>query len=448
MALITSQATTVWDTGYNGNLIIINNTGTNYSLNWKIICTLPVNSSITWSDSFNISSSANKVILTPKSYVTPLNTNVTLNTTFGGSGKIPTSFEFFSTVGPTPIPPTPIPPTPTPIPPTPTPPTPIPPTPIPPTPTPIPPTPTPGTNNQRRVAYLGYWFSDNDIPKIVSDLKSANVTHLLLTFIVQPDNTKPLTGSNYMLDAFKALSLTNQKLLTSNFKVGISLGGAINIPVPYSLTFINSNCYYYNNPQKYAQDYYNLVKGTGLENYFDLDIEGINDLFTECADFIGNVCKELKRLNPKCEISHAPQPPYFCSNFGNVYSIIYKNYNQYFNWFNIQYYNNGSCGNFEQIFIKSYENVAPGTSVLELINKGYDPKYLVMGKTIAGESDSSNGYIPLNDLSNMVKQAFQTPSLNNWSQKGGEMIWYYNTGSLNSDNNKQLLNYFGTISKY
>ena len=439
--MITSKETIVWETGYNGVLTINNNTTNNYLLNWKIICTLPVNSSITWSDSLDIISgnSQNKVTLSPKKYVNNLQQNTTLTISFGGNGKMPKSFEFItaSTPMPTPTPvPTPM-PTPTRV-----------PTPVP-TPTRVPtPVPTPGVNSQRRVVYLGYWFSDSDIAKIVSDLKTANITHLLLTFIVQPDNTKPLTGKNYMLDAFKALTPNNQKLLTSNFKVGVSLGGAINMPAPYSLTFLNSNCYYYNNPQKYAQDYYNLLKGTGLENYFDLDIEGINDKFSECADFIGNVCKELKRLNPICEISHAPQPPYFCQNFGYVYDLIYKNYKQYFNWFNIQYYNNNLCQNFDQLFIKSYQNAAPDTSILELINRGYDPSYLVAGKTVFGESDSNNGYIPLSDLSNIIKQAFNTPSLNQWCKTGGEMIWYYNTGSLNSDNNKQLLNYFVTISKF
>jgi len=431
MVSITSQATTVWETGYNGMLTIINNTNNNYLSNWKIICTLPVNSSITWSDSLDISSvnSQNQVTLSPRSYVNPLNSNTTLKIAFGGGGKIPTSYKFVSTVGPTPIPPTP---------------NPIPPTPLPPIPTP----PTPGVNNQRRVVYLGYWFSDSDIPRIVSDLKGANVSHLLLTFIVQPDNTKPLTGTNYMLDAFKSLTPANQKLLTSNFKVGVSLCGAINVPVPYSLTFCNTNCYYYNNPQKYAQDYYNLVKGTGLENYFDLDIEHINDKFNECADFIGNVCKELKRLNPSCEISHAPQPGYFTSQYGNVYTLIYQNYKQYFTFFNYQMYNNGVSNSFEQIFIKSDLAVAPGTSINELIMLGIDPSYLNVGKTVFGESDSNNGYVPLSEMVNIIKQAFNTHVLDKWCETGGEMIWYYNTGNLNSDNNKQLLNYFSTISKF
>ena len=251
-----------------------------------------------------------------------------------------------------------------------------------------------------------------------------------------------------MLDAFKALTPANQDLLRKNFKVGVSLGGAINVPVPYSLTFCKPNCYYYNNPQKYAQEYFNLVKEAGLQNYFDLDIEGINDKFTETATFLGEVCKELKRLNPSCEISHAPQPPYWCQNFGYIYDLIYKNYKQYFDWFNIQYYNNGPCQTFDQIFIKSYPNVAPNTSILELINRGYDSNYLVVGKTIQGESDSSNGYIPLPDLTNIVKQAFQTPSLSSWCKIGGEMVWYYNVQGQNVEQNKQVLNYFGTISKF
>ena len=228
------------------------------------------------------------------------------------------------------------------------------------------------------------------------------------------------------------------------------MGGATSIPVPYSNTFSPSNSYYFNNPKKYAQDYYNLVNTASLNNYFDLDIEHINDKFDETAIFLGEVCKELRNLNPKCEISHAPQPPYFCPQYGNVYNLIYKNYNQYFDWFNIQYYNNGPSNTFEQIFIKSYQNVAPNSSVLELINSGMKASYLVVGKTIKGESNPDNGYVDLIEMSNIIKQAFKTDSLKEWSNTGGEMIWYFNTQQtpIETGNNKDLLNYFSTISKF
>ena len=456
MVLITSQSTSVWPTGYNGILTIFNNTNVNYFSNWNIICTLPLNSTITWSDSLNISTinSKNQVTLTPRSYVSALAPGVSLSIQYGGSGIIPTIFQFVS--GTDPVSPT--------------------------GPTgssgPSGPTGSSGTtgntgrtgstgktgptgttgvtgttgptglNNQKRVVYLGYWFLDSDIPTIVQNLKTANVTHILLTFILQPSYTQALNGDSYMLGAFKSLSPANQKLLTNNFIVGMSIGGATNGCVPFSNTFAPTNAYYYNNPAKYAQDIFNMVKGTGLENYFDLDIENINDMFPQCADFLGNVCKELRNLNPKCIISHAPQMPYVTPQYGNVYNLIYNNYKQYFNFWNCQFYNNGLSQTYEQIFIKSDPSAGLNTSILELINSGIDPSYLVMGKTVLGESPPSGGYIDLVTLAGYVQQAFKNPSLSGWAKNGGCMIWYYSSQQpLNSANNNSVTNYFSTISK-
>jgi hypothetical protein len=298
----------------------------------------------------------------------------------------------------------------------------------------------------KQVVYIGYWLSNANVPTMVSQLKSAGITHVLLTFIVQPDVTEPLTGTNYMLSSFLALTSTNQALLTSNFKVGVSLGGSNEMPNPYSNTFIPTTSYYYNNSVQYAQDYYNLVKGTGLENYFDLDIEMIKDQFPACATFIGNVCKELKTLNPNCMISHAPQTPYFYSRYGNVYNLIYNNYNQYFDWFNIQMYNNGEQNTFEQIFIQSATTNAPKTSVTELMEAGIDPSYIVIGKSVGGTA--STGYVPFPTLTTIVEQAFSTPSLSAWTSSGGEMIWLYDSQNLNDSNNALLLAYFTALSSY
>ena len=443
MVSISCNPTSVWTNGFNALFIIKNDSNINYGSNWNISC--PSSGfSITWCDFMKIAVSGDKIILTPQNYVNPLNANSILNGNFGGTGIIPKIFTFNSgSVVPIPVPITPVVPV-VPVVPV----TPI--TPVPITPVPVTPiVPSSGVNKQRRVVYLGYWLSDSDVPRIVSDLKNANVTHALLTFITHPDNKKPLTTSGSMIEAFKSLTPANQKLLTtSSFKLGVSICGALQVQVPYSLTFCKSECYYFNNPQKYAQDIFNFVKGTGLENYVDLDIEHINDKFEETATFIGEVCKELKRLNSRCEISQANQQPYFCSSFGNVYDLIYKNYKQYFDWLNMQIYNNGPSNNFEQIFVKSHEGFAPNTSVLELINRGLDVSYLVIGKTIENESNSENGFIPLQEMTNIVKTAFNTPSLKSWSQQGGLMVWYFSSQNLNSENNKQVLNYLKTTSQF
>ena len=74
--------------------------------------------------------------------------------------------------------------------------------------------------------------------------------------------------------------------------------------------------------------------------------------------------------------------------------------------------------------------------------------YLLVGKTIRGESNPDNGYVDLTEMSNIVKQAFQTESLKEWSNTGGEMLWYFNVEVQNVEQNKQVLNYFKTISEF
>ena len=455
MVIITSKQTDAWSTGFNATLSINNNTTNNYGSNWSITCTLPLNSNITWCDSLKFTSinSKNQITLFPQIYTNNLSANYILNANYGGTGQMPTNFVFNSGTTPTPpqprpptpIPPTPIPPTPTP--PTPTPPTPIPPTPIPPTPpTPIP---TPGVNNQKRIVYIGYWLTDSVIQPMVTALKNANVTHLILTFITQPDYTKPLNASQSMLSAFQSLQSTNQSLLLNNFKVGISVGGALGMPVPFSLTFSQTKSYYYNNPSQYAIDIYNILKGSGLEKYIDLDIEGINDMFPQTATFIGEVCKKYKSLVPGCIIGSAPQLPYFCPQYGNVYNLIYQNYNQYIDYFFLQYYNNGPANTFQQLFIQSDSSVAPKTSVSELIASGIDPKFIIVGKTVSGESNTANGYVDLpTTMTGIIKQAFNTASLGIWCKTGGEGVWYYNSQNVMDMNNTALQSYFNSISKF
>jgi chitinase len=218
------------------------------------------------------------------------------------------------------------------------------------------------------------------------------------------------------------------------------------MPCPYSKTYAKGS-YYENKPEQYAKDYYNLVKGTGLEYYFDLDIEciDVNDDFLICSDFIGNVCKQLKILSPKCEISHAPQTPYFTSQYGNIYNLIYQNYKKYFDWFNIQFYNNGPSQTYEQIFIESDDTSAPKTSVLELIKAGIDASYIVIGKTIQGESPPDGGYVDLNIMKNYVCKAYSDPVFVNWKNNGGVMIWFYDSQFKNIPNNKMVLDYFSYI---
>ena len=287
-------------------------------------------------------------------------------------------------------------------------------------------------NSQRRVIYIGYWLSDADIPGLVDAWRAANITHVLLTFITQLDPTQPLSEAYSMTLAFKDLSPANQDLLVENFVVGVAYGGASAMPIPYSDTFALPTSYYRpvseggKGAEGLAADLVQLC-GSKLNRYYDLDIEGINQIpdNTPTSIFLGEVCQALKNLVPSCVISHAPQTPYFTEAWGNVYLNLYTEYSQYFDWFNIQYYNNGPSDTYEQIFVSS----ADDTAVLQLINAGIDPSYIVVGKPV-NASEGMEGFVPLPTLATYFSEAFQStdPQIQAWTRStGGAMIWYYNT---------------------
>jgi hypothetical protein len=308
-------------------------------------------------------------------------------------------------------------------------------------------------NIQRRVIYVGYWISNADVPSLVDKWLAANITHILFTFVTQPDYTQPLSEAYSMTLAFKELSPANQDLLVQNFVVGVSYGGAAAMPVPYSNTFDQPTSYYGpsgkgNGAAGLAAD---LIKicGTKLNRYYDLDIEGISQIpdNTPTVNFLGAVCQALKSQNPICVISHAPQTPYFDPAFGSVYLDLYQSYSQYFNWYNIQYYNNGPSDTYQEIFVQSTTDW-PNTAVTQLMNAGIAPGYIVVGKPVNAQEGNAGGYVPLPTLATYFNQAFQstTTQLQAWSQStGGSMIWYYNTQAASGAGNTFLNSYVKTV---
>ena len=309
-------------------------------------------------------------------------------------------------------------------------------------------------NAQRRVIYIGYWLSDSDIPSLVDAWKAASITHILLTFITQPDPSQKLSEAYSMTLAFKDLSPTHQDLLVDNFVVGVSYGGAAAMPVPYSNTFDLPTSYYGPTSQGgkgaegLAADLFQIC-GTKLSKYYDLDIEGISQIAdnTATTNFLGAVCQALKAQNPACVVSHAPQTPYFDPAFGSVYVNLYKSYGQYFDWYNIQYYNNGPSSTYNEIFVDSDNTSWPGVAVLQLIHdKAIAPSYIVVGKPVNSSEGDAGGFVPLPTLATYFGQAFTDPQLQSWATSaGGSMIWYYNSQAPAGAGNTFLNEYVKTV---
>lgn len=167
--------------------------------------------------------------------------------------------------------------------------------------------------------------------------------------------------------------------------------------------------------------------------YIDLDLEHIvassPDVAQQFVDNVGTLCQNLRKVGFH-EISHAPQPPYFTDSYLNIYMTLYEQYKESFDFYNIQYYNNGPSQTFDQIFIESDETTTPQTAVLQLIQRGLDPSYIVVGKPSEPSQGTAGGYVDLPTLSSFFQQAYTTPSLQQWCSSGGAMIYYFSTTSI------------------
>lgn len=166
--------------------------------------------------------------------------------------------------------------------------------------------------------------------------------------------------------------------------------------------------------------------------YIDLDLENIvastQGQAQEFVDSIGSLCRSLRQVGFKT-ISHAPQPPYFTPSYNNVYLTLFQQHAQDFDFLNIQYYNNGPSQTFEEVFIRS-DTSNPGTSILELIQRGISPSYLVAGKPSEPSQATNGGFIDLTTLAQYFQQAYSTKELCAWCAHGGAMIYYFSTTSL------------------
>lgn len=309
-------------------------------------------------------------------------------------------------------------------------------------------------NAQRRVIYVGYWLNNADIPSLIEAWKAANITHILLVFITQENYTQEISDIYSMTQAFFGLTTKNQDDLLDNFVVGVSYGGAAAMPVPYSNTFDLPDSKYRPTSQggKGAEGLAaDLIKlcGTKLANYYDLDIEGISQIpdNSPTTEFLGALCQALKAQNPTCVISHAPQTPYFDPSFGSVYVNLYTTYGKYFDWYNIQYYNNGSSNTYNEIFVNSDTTSWPGVAVLQLIqDKGIAPSYIVVGKPVNASEGNAGGFVPLPTLATYFSQAFTDIQLQSWAKStGGSMIYYYNSQAQSGAGNTFLNDYVKTV---
>ena len=85
----------------------------------------------------------------------------------------------------------------------------------------------------------------------------------------------------------------------------------------------------------------------------------------------------IKKIKPFHIVSHAPQGPYFNSDYSSTGSYITINNvsGKYIDFYNIQFYNQGNettYDNYQKLLIDSGLH-NPNTSLFQIINQGIEP---------------------------------------------------------------------------
>lgn len=141
------------------------------------------------------------------------------------------------------------------------------------------------------------------------------------------------------------------------------------------------------------------------ENMKDLQYDGIDldfEWLTQtgpnqgCMSVINTIYNTVKTQYGGSDFifTSAPQTPYFSSNWALDYFSLEKTYPTMFDWYNIQFYNNGETDmNITQNIALSIKNggIPPQKIVVGKCNQGCAPEYFVGGKTLA-EFAKNQGY--------------------------------------------------------
>ncbi len=133
--------------------------------------------------------------------------------------------------------------------------------------------------------------------------------------------------------------------------------------------------------------------------------------------------RRLRELLPTQIITHAPQAPYFKSEYypKGGYVTVHREVGNLIDFYNVQFYNQGDTryNSYDELFIKA-SGFFSGTSVKEIIARGIPSNKIVVGKPAAQIDVMNTGLVAITDLGAWTSRAFTELG---WY--AGLMFWQY-----------------------
>ncbi|KAL0953846.1 hypothetical protein HGRIS_005022 [Hohenbuehelia grisea] len=165
------------------------------------------------------------------------------------------------------------------------------------------------------------------------------------------------------------------------------------------------------------------VKQYNLDG-IDVDYEDFNAINAgdgKAEAWLTSFTKQLRVQLPQGQyiLTHAPVAPWFSPNKfgGGAYLTVHQNVGNLIDWYNVQFYNQGSseyttCAG----LLTTSSSTWPKSALFQIAASGVPLSKLVIGKpAVAG--DASNGFVSTSTLASCLQQA------KNQGWNGGAMVW-------------------------
>ncbi|KAH8112365.1 glycoside hydrolase family 18 protein [Phellopilus nigrolimitatus] len=259
------------------------------------------------------------------------------------------------------------------------------------------------------VVYSDEGVSGEDGPPDVSTIKGYNV--FALSFLM-------VSGASDEAQEWVSIGESKRKSIKSQYaaagiKLIVSAFGGTDEPTTKGANAVDQ-----------AKTIAAWVKKYDLDGV-DVDYEDF-DAFDKgdgsAEKWLTDLTTQLRKDLPQGQylLTHAPIAPWFSpGNAGGAYLTVDKNVGSLIDWYNVQFYNQGSseyttCDSL--LTTSSSEN--PKSALFQIVASGIDKDKLVIGKP-AKKSDADDGYIAPATLATCLSQA----KAKGWN--AGAMVWEF-----------------------